>query len=66
MRKVEIKLQEAKDIRKILKTCVCKNKKKHECEFAKLYYHKMTRELSCEFCPVKCLDSKLKEVIGKK
>ena len=63
MKKVEIKLQTAKDIRNVLKCCICKDKKKHECDFAKTNYNRMTRELNCSLCPIKYLDNQLKNAI---
>lgn len=65
MKKVTIELQTAKDIRNILKLSVCKNKQKHECDYASAYYNKMQREFNCRLCPIKCIDRKLKEVIEK-
>ena len=64
MKKVEIKLQTIKDIRRVFKGFICKDKKKHECEFAKSNYNRMTRELNCSMCPIKYLDNQLKNSIN--
>ena len=66
MKKVEINLQTAKDLKKVIKSCICKDKQNHECEFAKEYYHKMTRELNCSICPIKYLSDQLKDSINNR
>lgn len=63
MKKVSISLQTIKDTRDVIKNYVCKDKKKKQCGFLKMVYANSTKPISCNMCPIKCLDKKLKESI---
>lgn len=63
MKKVSVSLQTIKDTRDVIKNYICKDKKKKECGFLKMVCTNSTKRISCNMCPIKCLDKKLKESI---
>lgn len=65
MKKTELKTKTVSEVRKVLKKCICKNKQKHECDFARLYFNRKSRAFNCYLCPIKCLDMELKNAIEK-
>ncbi len=66
MKTTEIKTKTLSEIRKVFKGCVCKNKQKRECDFARLYFNRKSKAFNCYLCPIKCLDMELKNAIEKK
>ena len=61
MKKVEIKLSTAKDLRLVLKNWICGDKNKMECGMYEA--GDPNKELHCECCFVKKLDNQLKRAI---
>lgn len=63
MKKVEIKLQTAKNLRTLIKYWVCKNKSERDCGMYACNDPK--KRLLCKNCFAKKLDDELKQAIKK-